>query len=107
MAADALRLQACLWTDPPHWLDLTRAAMAVASAPVICADAIDGLTPPLPHVPGQLHLIFHTIASQYFSADRQALGRSWIKGAEATATDETTLAWLRMEAAGSDAPVPR
>ena len=45
MAADALRLQACLWTDQPHWLDLTRAAMAVASAPVICADAIDGLTP--------------------------------------------------------------
>jgi hypothetical protein len=99
---DALRLQAYLWADQPHRLDLTRAAMTVASAPVIRADAIDGLTPRLQHVPGQLHLIYHTIAWQYFPADRQALGRARIEAAGATATADTPLAWLGMEADGQD-----
>lgn len=101
---DALRLQAYLWADQPHRLDLTRAAMTVATAPVIRADAIDGLTPRLPHVPGQLHLIYHTIAWQYFPADRQATGRARIEAAGASATRDTPLAWLGMEADGTDAP---
>ena len=101
-ADDALRLQAYLWADQPHRLALTRAAMAVASAPVIRADAIDGLTPRLPHVTGHLHLIYHTIAWQYFPADRQALGRARIESAGATATADAPLAWLGMEADGQD-----
>lgn len=101
---DALRLQAYLWADQPYRLDLTRAAMAVARAPVVRADAIDGVIPRLPHVPGQLHLIYHTIAWQYFPADRQALGRARIEAAGAVATADTPLAWLGMEADASDAP---
>jgi hypothetical protein len=101
---DALRLQAYLWADQPHRLDMTRAAMAIAGAPVMKGDAIDGLTPRLPHVRGQLHLIYHTIAWQYFPADRQALGRARIEAAGASATDDTPLAWLGMEADGTDAP---
>ena len=97
---DALRLQAYLWADQPHRLEMTRAAMAVARAPVIQADAIEGLTPRLTHVPGQLHLIFHTIAWQYFPRDRQDLGRARIAAAGAAATDDTPLAWLGMEADG-------
>ena len=101
--ADALRLQAYLWAGQPHRLALTRAAMGIAHAPVIRADAIDGLTPRLPHVRGQLHLIYHTIAWQYFPADRQALGRARIEAAGATATDDAPLAWLGMESDGTHA----
>ena len=97
---DALRLQAYLWADQPHRLKLTRAAMAVAQAPVIRADAIDGLMPRLTHVPGQLHLIFHTTAWQYFPPDRQRLGRERIEAAGASATDDAPLAWLGIEADG-------
>lgn len=100
---DAMRLQAYLWAGQPDRLALTRAAIAVAHAPVIRADAIDGLTPRLPHVPGQLHLIYHTIAWQYFPADRQALGRARIEAAGATATADAPLAWLSMEADSTDA----
>ena len=99
---DALRLQAYLWADQPHRLELTRAAMAATAAPVIRADAVGALTPRLPHVPGQLHLIYHTIAWQYFPADRQALGRARIEAAGANATEDHPLAWLGMEADGKD-----
>ena len=101
---DALRLQAYLWADQPHRMDLTRAAMKVATGPVIRADAIDGLTPRLTHVPGQLHLVYHTIAWQYFPFERQAMGRDRIAAAGATATADNPLAWLGMEADGTDAP---
>ncbi|WP_386683363.1 DUF2332 domain-containing protein [Loktanella sp. R86503] len=101
---NALRLQAYLWADQPQRLDMTRAAMKIAEAPVARADAIDGLIPRLPHISGQLHLIYHTIAWQYFPTDRQTLGRSLIEAAGANATDDSPLAWLGLEADGTDAP---
>ncbi len=99
---DALRLQAYLWADQPHRLALTGAAMTVANAPVERADAIDGLTPRLRHIPGQLHLIYHTIAWQYFPPNRQALGRERITAAGASAARNSPLAWLGIEADGTE-----
>ncbi|MDK3019052.1 DUF2332 domain-containing protein [Pseudodonghicola flavimaris] len=98
---DALRLSAYLWADQPHRLALTRAAMAAQPADgalVDRGDAIDWLAPRLESpTPGRLHLIYHTIAWQYFPAEVQARGRALIEAAGARATDTSPLAWLSME----------
>ena len=95
--ADALRLQAYLWPDQPDRLTLTRAAIAVAKTPVDRADAIDWLAGRLAHQDGTLHLIYSTIAWQYFPTAKQAEGAVMIAAAGARATDRTPLAWFGME----------
>ena len=100
--SDALRLRAYLWADQPHRLALTEAAIACQRAPVDKADAIDWLAGQLAPAPGQLRLIYHTIAWQYFPAERQDAGRHLIEAAGATATPDTPLAWLAMEADKTD-----
>jgi len=93
----ALRLQAYLWPDQPERMSLTRAAIKAAKTPVVESDAIDWLAGRLSHQPGQLHLIYSTIAWQYFPADRQAAGTAMIAQAGATATPDAPLAWFGME----------
>ena len=101
---DALRLRAYLWPDQPHRMELTERAIAIQDAPVDRADAIDWLAHRLTEPsPGVLHLIYHTIAWQYFPKDAQDRGTALIEAAGARATDETPLAWLSMEADGQDA----
>jgi hypothetical protein len=95
---DALRLTAYLWPDQPERLALTRAAIAAFDATVDRADAIDWLAPRLVPAPGHLHLVYSTIAWQYFPAERQAKGRAMIEAAGAQATDVAPLAWFGMEA---------
>ena len=96
---DALRLSAYLWADQPHRLELTRAAIAVQEAEVDRADAIDWLETRLAAQPeGQLHLIYHTIAWQYFPPEVQARGRALIEAAGQRATEARPLAWLGLEA---------
>lgn len=98
-AADELRLLAYLWPDQSERMARTRAAMALADAPVDRGDAITWLAGRLATPwPGRLHLIYHTIAWQYFSADAQDRGRALIRAAGAAATPATPLAWLGMEA---------
>lgn len=95
----AVRLQAYLWPDQPERLSLTRAAIAAADSPVKRAEAIDWLAArlaPFPD-PGHLHLIYSTIAWQYFPADAQARGTALIEAAGAKATDSAPLAWYGME----------
>ena len=99
--ADALRLQAYLWPDQPYRLDLTRAAIATASTPVTRGDAIDWLARRLDHMEGQLHLIYSTVAWQYFPSDAQARGAAMIAEAGAEATKDCPLAWFGMENDGS------
>lgn len=99
--ADALRLQSYLWPDQPHRLELTQAAIAAADTKVAQGDAIDWLKGRLPHVAGQLHLIYSTVAWQYFPADKQQEGTALIAAAGAKATDNTPLAWFGMENDGS------
>lgn len=98
---DALRLLAYLWPDQPGRLARTRAALALAPAPVAQGDAIDWLSTRLAAPkPGHLHLIFHTIAWQYFPAETQARGQAMIEAAGMAATHDAPLAWLGMEADG-------
>ncbi|MCP9482682.1 DUF2332 family protein [Shimia sp. CNT1-13L.2] len=97
---DALRLMAYLWPDQAERMARTRAAIALQDAPVDPSDAIDWLETRLPHQPGQMHLIYHTIAWQYFPPEAQARGTQLIEAAGAKATETTPLAWLRMEADG-------
>lgn len=99
-ASDSLRLQAYLWPDQPERLTRTRAAIARADAVVDRADAIDWLATRLPHKAGRLHLIYSTIAWQYFPTEAQARGRSMIEAAGATATQDSPLAWFAMEPDG-------
>lgn len=96
--SDALRLQAYLWPDQPERLRLTQAAIAASQTPVDQGDAIDWLRSRLLHKPGELHLIYSTIAWQYFPADKQAKGTAAIAKAGEAATDDTPLAWFGMEA---------
>ncbi len=100
---DALRLQAYLWPDQPERLALTRAAIATAKTPVAKADAITWLKNRLDQVPkrGQTHLIYSTVAWQYFPAESQAAGTALIEAAGAKATADTPLAWFGMENDGS------
>lgn len=95
---DALRLRAYLWPDQPERLALTEAAIAWHDVEVDQADAIDWLAEQLKPYPGQLRLIYHTIAWQYFPADAQARGTALIEAAGAEATVRSPLAWFSMEA---------
>jgi len=94
---DALRLQAYLWPDQPARLALTRSAITAAKTRVDQGDAIDWLKGRLGNVPGQTHMIYSTVAWQYFPKEKQAEGAALIAQAGAAATDDTPLAWFGME----------
>lgn len=95
---DVLRLRAYLWPDQPQRLSLTDAAIATAGPPVIKGDAIDWLEKRLAApFHGRLHLIYTTIAWQYFAAAAQSRGKAMIEAAGAVATQDSPLAWLGME----------
>ncbi len=99
---DALRLQAYLWPDQPHRLELTRAAIAAADTSVAKGDAVDWLATHLTHRPDQLHMIYSTVAWQYFPVEKQDEGTTTIEAAGSTATDNTPLAWFGMENDGGE-----
>jgi hypothetical protein len=94
----ALRLRAYLWADQPHRRALTDAAIAVAAAPVDLGDAGDWLATRLLPVPGQVTLLFHTIAWQYFPPATRARAETALAEAGARATTEAPLVRLAMEA---------
>ncbi len=98
-----LRLLSYLWPDQPERLARSRAAIDAQDAPVDQGDAIDWLADRLarPAPSGQLHLIYHTVAWQYFPDAAQARGTALIEAAGAAATDDAPLAWLAMEADGA------
>jgi hypothetical protein len=60
-------------------------------------DAVTWLEGQLGHRSGQLHLIYSTVAWQYFPEDKQALGKTFIEAAGKTATLDAPLAWFGME----------
>ena len=95
---DRVRLISYLWPDQPHRMALTEIAMALDPAPVDQGDAIDWLAQRLPQqTDNSLHLIYHTIAWQYFPADKQVAGRKLIEDAGENATETKPLAWFSME----------
>lgn len=95
--ADKLRLMAYLWPDQPERLTWTQSALDLPPAPMDRGDAIDWLAPRLAHVSGQTHMIYTTIAWQYFPAEKQAEGIKLIEAAGARATPDTPLAFVQME----------
>lgn len=96
-----LRLLSYLWPDQPERFTLTRAAIATQNDHPDQGDAIDWLAQRLEtQHPGHLHLIYHTVAWQYFPPEKQEQGTRLIETAGAQATPDTPLAWFAMEADG-------
>jgi hypothetical protein len=103
--ADRLRLMAYLWADQPDRLSRTAAALDLAARvrpQVDQADAAGWLETRLQtRHPGALHLIFHTIAWQYFPAATQTRAMAAMAKAGALATQDAPIARLGMEADGT------
>jgi hypothetical protein len=96
-ARDGLRLMAYVWADQPGRLARLEAALAQPAAPVDRADAADWLEARLAEPwEGRCHLVFHTIAHQYFAPETQARIAAAMEAAGARSPDP--LAWLAMEA---------
>lgn len=99
---DALRLKAYIWPDQEQRVLRTKAAIAIAQdtpAPVEQSDAKDWLQHRLSkrHL-GAVHVIYHTIAWQYFPPEVQKACETYIRNAGHAATDDAPIAWVSMEA---------
>jgi len=95
---DRLRLLSYIWPDQPGRMALSRDAMSLPRATVDAGDAVDWLGTRLPHQQdATLHLIYHTVAWQYFPPERQKTGRQLIQRAGRNATETRPLAWFSME----------
>lgn len=93
-----LRLLSYLWADQPERATLTKAAIDLQTAIVDQGDAIDWLEERLQDQKSNPHLIYHTIAWQYFPEKAQARGLKLIEQAGLSATKKSPLFWLSMEA---------
>lgn len=98
-AQDRLRLLAYLWPDQPHRLALTRAALDLSPPKPGQGDAAAWLHARLSEThENALHLVFHTIAWQYFPPETQAACAKSLAEAGARATKTNPLAHVSMEA---------
>lgn len=106
VSRDVLRIRSYIWADQPHRIALTRTAIELAQGQTIDrADAVDWLEARLQTtMPGHLHLIFHTVAWQYFPKPAQARGEALLQAAGQRATDSAPLAHLAMENDGETEP---
>ncbi len=104
-AADRLRLLSYVWPDQPDRLARIAAALDEAAAlrpELVQGDAVDWLQQRLAEPrPGHLHLVFHTVAWQYFPQAQQARGEALLAEAGARATPDAPLARFGMEADGA------
>jgi len=99
----ALRLLAYLWPDQQQRAELTRAAMAMARTRPDQGDAAAWLEARLAAPrPGAVHLVYHTIAWQYFPQDTADRCYQALASAGARATTDAPLAHLAMEADGAE-----
>ena len=97
----ALRLMAYLWPDQPERAHLTRTAIEMSQTRPATGDAAAWLEDRLTTAhPGCLHLIYHTIAWQYFPASTVDRCTRAIAAAGARATFDAPIAHLSMEADG-------
>ena len=96
---DRQRLLAYLWPDQPERLLLTRAALDLRPPMPDRGDAALWLRNRLSdRQDGALHLVFHTIAWQYFPAETKDACDATLAEAGARATTNSPLAHLSMEA---------
>ena len=103
-AAQTNRLLAYLWADQPERMANTRAAIDLARAapPTIKrGDAVDWLASRLAQdYSGRAHVVYHTVAWQYFLAERQKEGEALLSAAGRAATARAPLARFSMESDG-------
>jgi hypothetical protein len=102
--ADSLRIRSYIWADQPHRMALTQTAITLAQVITVeRGDAIDWLETRLQSVwQGRLHLVYHTIAWQYFPRESQERGEALLRAAGARATDAAPLAHLSLESDGEE-----
>ncbi|MBF9033893.1 DUF2332 family protein [Rhodobacterales bacterium HKCCE2091] len=97
-----LRLLAYLWPDQPERLALTSAAIDLAQTRPDRGDAAPWLESRLAETrAGRLHLVYHTIAWQYFPAESQARCNAALEAAGKRARPDAPVAHLSMEADGT------
>lgn len=98
---DGARLMAYVWPDQEARLARMAAALTLADPPPDQGDAADWLETRL-KTPwhGQCHLVFHTVAHQYFPEKVQARIATALEAAGACATPDAPLAWVGMEGDG-------
>ncbi len=103
---DALRLRAYIWPDQTERLARTEAAIAIAQAEKAAVDKSDAESWLKSRLATQhahaVHVIYTTIAWQYFPPETQAACEAAIHKAGAAATKNAPLAWVAMEADGKD-----
>ncbi|MDG4647307.1 DUF2332 family protein [Roseibacterium sp. SDUM158017] len=100
-AADALRLLSFLWPDQPERMTLTRGAIALASTRPDAGDAAGWLAARLKsRAAGRLHVVFSTIAWQYFPHDTQTACTAALEAAGRDATPASPLAHVAFESDG-------
>ncbi|WP_407494696.1 DUF2332 domain-containing protein [Pseudooceanicola sp. MF1-13] len=99
---DVLRLRSYTWPDQPERMQRLEAALSIADPVVEKGDAAEWLARRLATpMPGRLHLIYHTIAWQYFPPATDAACRDALATAGAKATPEAPIAHLWVEAEGT------
>ncbi|WP_050524180.1 DUF2332 domain-containing protein [Pseudorhodobacter wandonensis] len=101
---DSLRIRSYIWADQPHRMALTQTAISLGKGiSVEKGDAVEWLETRLRNqMPNCLHLIYHTVAWQYFPAATQARGEAALQTAGQRATATAPLAHLAMESDGTD-----
>jgi hypothetical protein len=96
-----LRMLSYVWTDQADRLERARAALTMAAQQgvhVEKSDAIEWLRKRLARpFPGRTHVIYHTIAWQYFPKHLQKQGEDLVMQAGARATEAAPLARLQLE----------
>jgi hypothetical protein len=97
---DALRLRAYLWPDQPSRMVQTKAAISVNDLTVAQDDAVSWLSRNLAQPDHCVHLIYSTVAWQYFPEASQERGADIIAAAGAHARRDKPLAWFMMETDG-------
>lgn len=100
--ATRLRLLAYLWPDQPDRRHLTEAAIAITPPVPDAGDATAWLKARLAERhPGHVHVVYNTVAWQYFPPETQAACRATLEAAGAAATPDAPLAHIAMEADGT------
>ncbi len=101
-AQDVLRLRAYIWPDQAKRVACTKAAITIAQntpARVDKSDVKDWLQKRLATPKsGTVHVIYHTIAWQYFPPDVQKSCENLIRAAGKAATSDAPIAWVSTEA---------
>jgi hypothetical protein len=97
--SEGTRMLAYVWPDQIARMDRMRTALGMVTAKVDQGDAASWLEARLAQPWGGVcHLVFHTIAHQYFPAESQARIKAAMEAAGARATASAPLAWVGMEA---------